>query len=116
MCKQLLGKWDNYKLPKLLSGNLPWLKVSVSVCVYKYCPLYNYILTSTSLMMSRGPITLGSKSTRPRPVAKVTTALSIPGVCVSVLSMRWTHEEHVMPVIWVEKKDKKEGGEDRRGN
>jgi hypothetical protein len=30
--------------------------------------------------------------------------------------MRWTHEEHVMPVIWVEKKDKKEGGEDRRGN
>ena len=56
-------------------------------------------------------MTLESKSTCPLPVAKVTTALSTPAVCVSVRSIRWTHDEHVMPDICRGERGREGGGE-----
>ena len=49
-------------------------------------------------MMSRGPRVDGSNSTWARFVVKATMAFSTPSVDRSVLSMRCTHEEHVIPV------------------
>lgn len=54
---------------------------------------------SIASMMSRGPVNSVSYKNLPLLVARATEASWIPGRLIKVDSIRWTHDEHVIPVI-----------------
>ena len=59
--------------------------------------------TFIALIMSLGPVTSGSNSKCPLLVAKATEAINKPGFFIRVDSIRFTQEEHVIPLIWKKK-------------
>ena len=60
------------------------------------------------------PMIEGSNLTLPLLVARATVASSTPRSFFNVDSIRWTHEEHVMPLIWNDLKILKLGESDKK--
>lgn len=61
---------------------------------------------SIDSIMSRGPVVSVSYTNRPLLVANATDAFSIPFLLVRFDSIKWTHEEQVMPVICKKKRNR----------
>lgn len=61
---------------------------------------------SIDSIMSRGPVVSVSYTNRPLLVANATDAFSIPFLLVRFDSIKWTHEEQVMPVICNKKRNR----------